>query len=70
MTTQQNRSHKWEVMHKEEISTSHYIDHEKCSRCNAKRNVLYGNIPMVTWSDPDPLPRYCENGQGEGDAVE
>ena len=70
MITPSLRKKIWNLMHKEEISTSHYIDHERCSRCSAKRNVLYGNIPMVIWSNPDPVPRYCEGRQEVDNALD
>ena len=67
------RKHKWEIVGKVTLDDSgSYTETELCSKCKAKRTVLYP-FGMILRSIPYPQPRaqiLPRSGQSEGVMVE
>ncbi len=55
-----HRRHNWEVEERVGIPKydNYYIEIEVCSKCNAKRSVLYPH-GMILHSVPKPVPKFC-----------
>jgi len=52
------RRHSWEVLRTERHGAGGYTEVESCSKCNARRELLYPP-GIITSSDPTPVPEYC-----------
>ena len=50
--------HDWEVLRTDRQESGGYTEVEYCSKCNARREVLYPS-GVITSSDPVPVPEYC-----------
>ena len=53
-----SRRHSWEVLRTDRHESGGYSEVEYCSKCNARREVLYPP-GIITSSDPIPVPECC-----------
>ena len=65
-----HRRHEWKL--EERVGhpeyDAQYIQIEVCSKCKAKRSVLYPH-GIILKSEPEKVAKFCEAGQGEGYVV-
>ena len=56
-----HRRHNWEITETQRY-TNAILETEQCTKCYAQRTLQYPP-GMIVWSDPKPVPKYCEQLQ-------
>ena len=60
MKERRKEQHNWETIDKEYYHQITAQLKQRCTKCNAERIVTLGGWPMVAWSRPEKITKWCE----------